>query len=160
MPNQTRRTVLRLLGAGAFASLGPVGQTLASPPGKAGGDDELRLFSEAGVSGSFETVVQENYAYIATGKGMAIVDWHNPQRPEVVAEVDVAADIEENLGIMDPVIGIPDVKVDADVAALANDRSENPGGISLYDVSNPADPEFLAQYDPAANIHNCFIGLN
>lgn len=52
------------------------------------------------------------------------------------------------------------------MAALANNASENPGGISLYDVSDPADPQFRAQYDPlfddtgpssGADIHNCFL---
>lgn len=167
MAAHNRRTVLRLLGASAGVSLGSVGQTVASPPGNSGDSNELRLFSEAGVQEAHETVVQGNYAYVATAeKGMSVVDWHNPGRPEVVAEVDLAADIEENLGIENPGIEIKDVKVDGDVAALANDGSENPGGISLYDVSDPEEPQFRAQYEPdvggtgpspGANIHNCYL---
>lgn len=158
--------MLSLLGTGAGVSLGPVGQAVAAGPGKPKKVNELRLFREVAVSGSHETVVQGNYAYIATGTtGMAVVDWHNPGRPKVVAEVDLAADIKENLGIADPNIEILDVKVDGDVAALANNHfAENPGGISLYDVSDPTDPQFLAQYDPeldgpspGADIHNCYL---
>lgn len=166
MHKPNRRAVLRLLGAGAGVSLGPVGQTVAAPSENSDGADELRLFSEAAVSMAHETVVQRDYAYVATGSdGMSVIDWHNPGRPEVVAEVNLAADIEENLGIDDPSIEILDVKVDGNVAALANnDGAENPGGISLYDISDPADPQFLAQYDPdmggsspGANIHNCYL---
>lgn len=167
MPTHSRRKILTLLGAGAGVSLGGVGQSVAAPPEKSKGDEELKLFSEAAVPAAHETVVQRNYAYVATGDGgMSVVDWHNPGRPEVVAEIDLASDIEANLGIDDPGIEIKDVKVDGDVAALANDGSENPGGISLYDVSDPEEPEFLAQYDPdvggtgpspGANIHNCYL---
>ena len=113
-----------------------------------------------------EVVTQQNHAYVATGDGMAVVDIRNPGRPETVAKVDLAGDIEANLGITDPDIQILDVKVDGDVAALANNSgAENPGGISLYDVSDPTDPQFLSQYDPqfavgpspGADIHNCFL---
>ncbi|RMB25227.1 LVIVD repeat-containing protein [Haloplanus aerogenes] len=166
MVTHDRRTMLRLLGTGVGVSLGAVGRTVATPPENAGGDGGLRLFSDAAVSKAHETVVQGNYAYVATGSdGMSVVDWRNPGRPEVVAEVDLAADIEEHLDIDAPSVEILDVKVDRDVAALANNSgAENPGGISLYDVSDPTDPQFLAQYDPdlggpapGANIHNCYL---
>jgi len=148
-----RRTILRALGAGAGVSLGAVSRAGASPPGKSGGDGELRLFSEAAVAKSHETVVQGNYAYVATGpKGMSVVDWHNPGRPEVVADVSLSDELT------DPTLDVKDVKVDGDVAALAND-TEDPGGIALYDVSDPADPEFQAFYEPEppSNIHNCYL---
>lgn len=165
MTRRNRRSVLRLLGAGAGVALGMSGQAAA---GSGRGDrEELRLFGEAEVPMAHETVVQGNYAYVATGtRGMAIVDWHHPGRPEVVAEVDLAEDIEENLGIQNPVVEILDVQVDGDVAALANNGSTDPGGISLYDVSDPTDPQFLAQYQPdlggpttasGAAIHNCYL---
>lgn len=166
MTNYSRRTVLSLLGTGASVSLGPVGQSVAAHPRQFAGDDDLRLFSEAAVPGAHETVIQGNYAYVATGaKGMSVVDWQNPVRPEVIAEVDLAADIEENLGIEDPVVEIHDVKVEDDVAALANNHgTANTGGIFLYDVSDSTEPQFRAQYDPdlggttsGVNVHNCYL---
>jgi len=143
--------VLRLLGAGAGVSLGATGHALAGSDG--GGT--LRLLGEAGVAKAHETVVQGNYAYVATGdRGMSVVDWGNPVDPEVVAEVDLAADLPQS----DPTLDVKDVKVDGDVAALAND-TEDPGGIALYDVSDPSTPEFRSFYapDPPSNIHNCHL---
>lgn len=161
MIDPTRRTVLKVLGASAVttSSVGTVSADSNAEP------STLRLFSEESVAGTREVVTQQNHAYVATGDGMAIVDLSNPGRPETVAKVDLASDIEANLGITDPDIEILDVKVDGDVAALANnDGAENPGGISLYDVSDPANPQFRSQYDPTfggpapgANIHNCYL---
>lgn len=161
MIDPTRRSVLKMLGASAVTASGVSTVSANSKPRPS----TLRLFSEESVTGAREVVTQQNNAYVATGDGMAIVDFRNPGRPKTVAKVDLASDIEANLGITDPDIDILDVKVDGDVAALANnDGSENPGGISLYDVSDPADPQFLSQYDPdlggpspGANIHNCFL---
>lgn len=161
MIDPTRRSVLKFLGVSA-ATASSIGAVSANADQMS---STLRLFSEQSVPGTMEVVTQQNHAYVATGGGMTIVDIHNPGRPEVVAEVDLASDIEENLGISEPSVEILDVKVDGDVAALANnDGGENPGGISLYDVSDPTDPQFLSQYDPdlggpspGANIHNCFL---
>ncbi|WP_411963945.1 LVIVD repeat-containing protein [Haloferax sp. YSMS24] len=164
MTEHNRRTILRLLATGTGVSLGGVGSALASQ--SAGGHDELRLFSEVGVAGANEVVDDGNYVYVATGGGMSVVDWRNPGRPEVVAEVDLVSDLQANLGIENPVVDILDLKVDDGVAALANNGSENPGGISLYDVSDPTNPQFLAQYEPTfdgpgpspgADIHNCYL---
>lgn len=172
----TRRTALhRLLGTaigvGTATSVGTVGSVTATPPGKGNTDDELRLFSELAVDNAQEVVTQQNHAYVATGpKGMAIVDWHNPGGPEVVAEVDLGVDLAAN-GLLDDDmdVSVLDVKVDGDIAALANDDETivggTPGGIALYDVSDPTDPEFQSFYtaqaagplDSEANIHNCFL---
>ncbi|MFC7080255.1 LVIVD repeat-containing protein [Halorussus caseinilyticus] len=99
-----------------------------------------------------ETVAQGRYAYVANGTGMAVVDWENPGRPQTVA----VADLNDELA--DPTLSVKDVKVDGDVAALAND-TENPGGIALYDVSDPTNPEYQSFYEPtpSANIHNCHL---
>lgn len=162
MRDPTRRSVLKFLGASAAAASGA--GTVGAAPGRK--PSSMRLFSEQPVAGAMEVVTQRNHAYVATGDGMAVVDIRNPGRPETVAEVDVARDVGESLGIEEPGIEILDVKVDGDVAALANDGSENPGGISLYDVSDPAAPEFRSQYQPnlggptatpGANIHNCYL---
>lgn len=161
MIDPSRRSILKYLGASAVtaSAIGTVSANSKKMP------STLRLFSEQSVAGAMEVVTEQNHAYVATGDGMAVVDIRNPGRPETVATVDLASDIEANLGIEDPSVEILDVKVDGDIAALANnDGAENPGGISLYDVSDPANPQFLSQYDPdlggpspGANIHNCFL---
>lgn len=146
MIDPTRRSVLKFLGASAVAT-GSIGTASAtSKPGM------LRLFGEQSVPGSMETVTQGRYAYVANGVGMHIVDWQNPGRPETVATVNLDDDLT------DPTPSVKDVKVEGNIAALAND-TEDPGGIALYDISDPTNPEFQSFYapDPPANIHNCFI---
>jgi hypothetical protein len=151
--------VLRLLGAGAGVSLGATGQALA---GSDTGSGALRLLGEAGVPKAHETVVQGTHAYVATGdRGMTVVDWRNPANPELVAEVDLAADLADSdpeLKAGDIAVEVLDVKVDGDVAAVANE-TESPGGIALYDVSDPANPEFRSFYapEPPSDIHNCHL---
>lgn len=138
--------MLKLLGSTA-AVTGTVGAASAKQ-----GVGSLRLFSQEAVTGSMETVTQGHYAYVANGTGMAVIDWRNPGKPQTVAEVDLTDELT------DPTLSIKDVKVEGDVAALAND-TEDPGGIALYDVSDPTNPTFDSFYepDPAANIHNCHI---
>jgi hypothetical protein len=69
-------------------------------------------------------------------------------------EVDLAADLPQS----DPTLDVKDVKVDGDVAAVANE-TESPGGIALYDVSDPTNPEFRSFYapEPPSDIHNCHL---
>lgn len=146
MTNPNRRTILKLLGSTATLT-GAVGSASARPR-----DSSLRLFAQEPVEGAMETVTQGHYAYVANGSGMAVIDWRNPGRPTTVAEVDLNDELD------DPSLSIKDVKVEGDVAALAND-TEDPGGIALYDVSDPTEPKFEEFYepDPPANIHNCHL---
>ena len=152
--SHTRRTALKLLGAG-IAGTSSLGTVAAKK-----GDQDLRLFSEEEVPGAAETVAQDGYAYVArndgygaTASGMTVVDWRQKGRPETVAEVDLKGDLKGAGNL-----GVKDVKVDGDVAGLAND-TENPGGVAFYDVSSPSSPEFLSFYEPEppSNIHNLFI---
>jgi hypothetical protein len=48
-----------------------------------------------------------------------------------------------------------DVKVDGDLAALANDG--DPPGVTFFDVSDPATPVGLSFYEAASGVHNCFL---
>lgn len=146
MIDPTRRSVLKFLGTSALAASSGGVASAASQPGM------LRLFSEQSVPGSMETVTQGHYAYVANGAGMHIVDWQNPGRPETVATVDLHDDLPN------PTPNVKDVKVEGNVAALAND-TEDPGGIALYDISDPTNPEFQSFYepDPPSNIHNCHV---
>jgi hypothetical protein len=158
MRNPTRRSILKVLGAGAVTA-GALGSASAKPK-----RDKLRLFSEEAVSGTAEVVTQKGYAYVAKNggygadaSGMAVVDWKQKGRPETVAEVALAEDLAAN-GYDVGNLEVKDVKVDGDVVGLAND-TESPGGAAFYDVSDPANPTFLSFYEPepSANIHNLFV---
>lgn len=154
-PTLTRRTVLKAVGAaGALGSISTASARELQQDG-----DELRLFSEQAVDNAMEVVTQQNYAYVATGKGMAIVDWSDPDQPELVADI-TASDAHE-IGGDDPdggghVGGILDVKVDGDGAVMAHNSGT---GITTVDVSDPANPEELAFYQnqDATGVHNCYI---
>lgn len=132
-----RRTFLRAAGVAGLA-----GVAAGSASGRR--DDSLRLLGEVPVSGALEAVTQGNYAYVATGNGMAVVDWTVPGRPEVAGTVTAS----------DPASGILDVKVDGDLASLAHNGGP---GITLVDVSDPANPVETALYDAGAHVHNNFI---
>ena len=142
---RTRRTVLKA--TGGLAASGLVGVAGAHPSPGDGGEahsEGLRPFSEQAVDGALEAVTRKNYAYVATGSGMAVVDWRNPRRPELVATLD--AD--------DPAGGILDVKVDGDLASLASNGGP---GITLVDISDPTAPRELAFHDAGHSVHNSFL---
>lgn len=151
MRNPSRRDALKAFGSTLVAS-GAVGNVSAH--GDDGGDGtsasegRLRLFGEVAVDGALEAVTQGNYAYVATGSGLAVVDWRNPGRPEVVARLDASDPAEGSAG------GILDVKVDGDLATLA---SNGGSGITLVDVSDPAEPVEKGFYDAGNGIHNNFV---
>ena len=154
MRDPTRRSTLKLLGASTVMA-GAVGNASARPKNRG-----LRLFGEEGVPGAAEAVTQNGYAYVARNdgygadaSGMTVVDWKPKGRPETVAEVDLTEALDESGDL-----AVKDVKVDGDIAGLAND-TESPGGAAFYDVSDPGSPEFLSFYEsePSANIHNLYI---
>ena len=153
----TRRSTLKLLGSGGAAA-GVMGTTSARRRNSK--ESEFRLFSEQGVPGAAEAVTQNGYAYVAVNdgyggdnSGMTVIDWKQKGRPETVAEVALTDDLERS-GDLE----IKDVKVDGDIAGLAND-TEAPGGAAFYDVTDPSNPQFLSFYEPEppANIHNLYI---
>ncbi|MFC7007672.1 hypothetical protein ACFQIA_08550 [Halalkalicoccus sp. GCM10025704] len=74
--------MLKVLGAtGVLGSM----ETASAQPQQ--DPDELRLFSEQPVDNAMEVVAQDTHAYVATGNGMGIVDWRDPNRPELVADI-------------------------------------------------------------------------
>jgi hypothetical protein len=84
------------------------------------------------VDGAAEVVTQKGHAYVArndgygaNASGMAVVDWKRKGRPETVAEVDLGDGLEDSDDLE-----VKDVKVDGDVAGLAND-TESPGGAAF-----------------------------
>lgn len=159
MTGPTRRTLLKALGA--TAAVGGVGTAAAS----ARPDDTLRLFGEEAVSGATEVVTQGTNAYVATGDGLAVVDWRNPGRPRTIAEMNV------------PGVGVWDVKVDGDLLAISSQGAEDDDedhdhengdggddhhadeiGTHFYDVSDPSDPVFLGTWtELPAGVHNHYL---
>lgn len=128
----TRRTALKL--GGALAATGLAGVAGARRTERRD-VDELRLFGEIETGeerGARDVIPCGNYGLVSDGEGMTVVDWRNPGQPEIVGEVDA------------PGSAVNDVKVDGDLAGLAND--DTPGGVQFYDVSDPENPEELASY--------------
>jgi len=145
MRRPRRRDFLKVTGALGLSGIAGIGS--ASPPGNGNGrgtDDTLRLFSKQAVDGSLEVSTQGNYAYVATGDGLAVVDWHNPTRPELVGSMTAS----------DPAGSILDAKVEGDLASLASNRGP---GITLVDVSDPTDPTEIGFVDVGHHIHNNFL---
>ncbi|NHN41816.1 twin-arginine translocation signal domain-containing protein [Halorubellus sp. JP-L1] len=140
-----RREFLKATGALGLAGVAGVGS--ASPPGNGNGrgtDDSLRLFSEVAVGGTAEVSTQGTYAYVATGDGLGVVDWQNPNRPELVGSMTADA----------PAGGILDAKVEGDLVSLASNGGP---GITLVDVSDPTDPTEIGFVDVGHHIHNNFL---
>lgn len=106
--------------------------------------DTLRRFSDVAVDGSREVSIQGSYAYVATGTGLAVVDWRNPTRPEVVGSMTAA----------DPAGDILDAKVEGDLASLASNGGP---GITLVDVADPADPTEIGFVNVGHHVHNNFL---
>lgn len=155
-PNPTRRTVVKGL-AGTGLATSAVGSASGAGSDRSGGDDDaLTLVAAAGVENAMEVVADDEYAYVATGRGMAIVDWEDPNEPDVVA--DIEASDPEAIGGDDrgATGGVLDVKVDDDLAIMAHDDGT---GITTVDVSDPSDPEELAFYHTldAVGVHNAFL---
>lgn len=158
--NPNRRTVLKTLGVG-LGGLAATGRVGAREPRRLG------VLSELPVDGIAEAVSSGNYTYGAVNaeyadaadSALVVVDDRNPRRPEVVARRPLADDLERDPSI-DEVgpLHTKDAKVDGDVAALAND-TEAPGGIALYDVSDPTAPSYESFYapEPPSNIHNVHL---
>ena len=132
-----RRTVIRA--TTAALGVGTLGTVAAERSG-----DGLRLFAEQEVPGALEAVTQGRHVYVATGDGITVVDWSTPGRPERVGRVDATG----------PASGVLDVKVDGDVASMAHNGGP---GVTLVDVSDPADPREAALYDADAHVHNNFV---
>lgn len=155
-PNPTRRNVIEALAATGLATSAVGSASGAGSDRSSTDDDALALVAEAGVENAMEVVADDEYAYVATGRGMAIVDWEEPTEPEVVADIEasdpgaIGGDDRGATG------GVLDVKVDDDLAIMAHDDGT---GITTVDVSDRSNPEELAFYHntDAAGVHNAFL---
>jgi hypothetical protein len=142
----TRRSVLKA--SGALTATGLAGVSTARGRSRDANETTLRLFSEEAVDGTTEVVTQHNYAYVATGTGLAVVDWRNPRRPRQVVTTDV------------PGTGVNDVKVDGDLLAISSQDAEKKAdiGTHFYDISDPMTPEYLSTFQVLPNgVHNHFV---
>lgn len=159
MRSPRRRDFLKATGAFGLAGMAGVTSARGRETGN-GTDGTLRLFGEVAVDGAAEVVTQDTWAYVATGDGFAVVDWRNPNRPELVGAWDA------------PGTGIADVKVDGDLLAVSTQGSEHdhgPGedpdvdpdaqiGTHFYDVSDPTQPRYLSTFQVLpAGVHNAHL---
>lgn len=113
-------------------------------------NDALRVLSEEGAVNAREVVTQGDYAYVATGHGMNVIDIANPARPETVARFKLAPHLDSSdFPLVDEIdVEVLDVKVDRHLAVLANNKEFGPGGIAVVDVSDPTAPKFQSFYTP------------
>lgn len=145
-----RRDFLKATGA-ALA-----GSAAASASATAESTWNYELVGEALDAGTHEAVVQGEWAYSANGASIATVDVSDPTVPLLGGTA--LGHGEDNM----------DVKVEGNLAALANDGAEpgeeehevNPGGVTFFDVSDPTTPVELSFYEAASGIHNCFLDGN
>lgn len=148
MRNPLRRDVLKatgMLGLVGITGVASAGHPASSEPSdERTSTDTLRLFSEVAVEGALEVSTQGNYAYVATGDGLAIVDWHDPLRPDVVGSMTAA----------EPAGGILDAKVEGDLVSLA---SNDGPGITLVNVRDPTNPIEIGFVNVGHHIHNSFL---
>ena len=154
-PTASRRNVLETFAAAGLAA-GAAGTASAGEGDESGGGDGLDLVGEAVVENAHEVVADEQYAYVATGDGMAIVNLKKPSKPKVVSRIE--ASDPEDIGGDDrgTVGGVLDVKVDGDLAVMAHNGGT---GITTVDVSDRHNPQELAFYNTLddTGVHNAFL---
>jgi hypothetical protein len=103
-----------------------------------------------------EAVVRGDWAYTATIDSITTVDLSDPTLPVVGGTA--LGHGTDNM----------DAKVDGDVAGIANDGAApddpdhdlNPGGVTFFDVSDPATPVETGFYEAASGVHNFFLDGN
>lgn len=145
-PTPTRRTVLKALGT--TGTLGSISTTTALADQHI---EELRLVSEVAVDHAHEVVTQDDYAYVAIGRGLGVTT-----RGTQIADLNASAPEEIGGDDEGSVGGVLDVKVDGSVAAMAHNSGT---GITTVDVSDPENPQELAFYNlkDETGVHNCFL---
>ncbi|WP_247002507.1 LVIVD repeat-containing protein [Halosolutus gelatinilyticus] len=115
---------------------------------------EFEPLGRISVEGAAEAAVDDtgDVAYLAATNGFATVDVSDPAEPKRLAE-------ERRIEVDGAQLSmILDVSVDGD--RLVAPGPVNPidrffDGFVVYDVSDPADPERVADYETGYHIHNC-----
>lgn len=131
-----------LTGAGIVAGLGLVGIPMTGVAASRR-YDTYRYHGHAPVPVAEELVVQGNWAFVAS-KGISTVDLGEPTNPRLAGR---------NPGHHHG--DTADVDVDGNLAALTHNTGE--GGVSFFDVSDPARPEYLDFYHAASHVHNLYL---
>ena len=93
--------------------------------------DHLTSFNLSSGGGSKPNCVKaiENYAYITTKNGVAILNISNPSNPQSLGYMSGTSNyILENLDILNNILAI----------------AAHEDGVLLYDISNPENPEYIS----------------
>lgn len=106
--------------------------------------ESYRLVGEAPVPGINEVVAQGDWAYATSQGSLTTININDPTLPVVAGRAEGE----------DPT-DTPDVDVAGDVAALAH--NDGVSGISLFDISDPANPTFESFYEDNGTVHNCYL---
>ena len=154
-----RRTLLRSLGlagvtgAAGTASAHPlptgVGATPATTPT---GGEPLGTLDLAGAR-ELVTSPDGHTAYVATGRGIALVDLVSPSAPRLLAErTELLADSADG-----PMQIVQDLAVVEDRLLVAGPAhsAEGASGVVVFDVSDRENPRRTAAVELDTQIHNC-----
>ncbi|WP_018256600.1 LVIVD repeat-containing protein [Halomicrobium katesii] len=155
-----RRPLLRTLGSGlALGSAGlasghPTATSDGTPPAETPDSQPLGTVSIENVR-EMVLNLDGTVAYVATVDGFAVVDVSDPTEMRVLARERLLADHADG-----PLSGIWDLHCDGDrllVAGPANGGRDSVRGFGYVDVSDPADPELLAEHEVDFYTHNCVL---
>lgn len=139
-PMFDRRDFLRAAG-GAVLGAGLVSGTASAEYDRF---ENYSLVGTAPVPGINEVVARGNWAYATSQGSITTVNINDPTTPLVAGRAE-GEDAEDT----------PDVDVAGDVAALAHNGGVR--GISLFDVSDPANPSSDSFYEDGDTVHNCYL---
>ncbi|WP_254525093.1 LVIVD repeat-containing protein [Natrinema caseinilyticum] len=149
-----RRAFLRASGAAGLAPLS-ISSTASRAVAATDGQGAYEPLGSLAITGAAEAVAGDDgeTAYVAATTGLVTVDVSDPAEPALLAE---ERDVEIGGS---PLTQILDVSVDGDRLVVAGPA--NPGfgvaGVRLYDVSDPADPVSIADFETDYHIHNCVL---
>jgi hypothetical protein len=146
-----RRDLLKTTGAALGA--GVLGLSATTSVAAASNYDTYEYHGTAPAPGVQELVVHGRWAFCATNGAITTVDLREPSLPRTAARVRGDHDGDSL-----------DVKVDDYVTASGERRTvailtHNSGdaGISVFDVTDPANPAYLTFFPTASDIHNAFL---
>jgi hypothetical protein len=135
----SRRDLIRS-GAAGLASAAVVGTASAQE------NWSYEPVAAAPVPGATDTALQGKWAFTANFAGLATWNLDDPASPTFGGYAPGEFRTRDNR----------DVKVDGNVASIA-DNADTPGGVTFFDVSEPASPKQVAFYDAETDVHNHFI---
>lgn len=104
------------------------------------GERGYRVVTEAPNPVGRTIVLQDRIGYTSNRQGMVTFDFSDPDRPVPLGVASAQGNTNN------------DVKVSGDIAGAANDGS--PGGVTFFDVSDPATPEQRGFYSTPDGVHN------